>query len=466
MRILSVKLPLIENVELENFYSVIVKWLEKKNNSKNLCEKFKKSQNKTNINLCDGNFMLETFDGIINAIKYVCLNLSHKCDEQHWTTEVIYENNNDVKSVIIHINCSGSIIKFENVPNSRSEIIREFIDSSLIKQGKLFIQRKPIYTDNNNIDLLAGIIDGKENLNLPLIYISRINGVMGQEVDVEKLAERLAGIAYVIDEKSEEFSFELKEKTNKKNPFNGYVGIYYSNKGKILRNNQGNQLEKEIAEEVVRLVNAQTDSNSITVDKIKETKTKEESKENKDLYNGISDENDSLRKQLKDAVEKIKNLTEEKMLLCQKNECLQNAMNSSGIKESLLDKVPIKEFFDGEQHDLIVTILKKAAQNCGGFDTRQNELINELLKNFDYIGNGKIVNEVVKRVLSSAEPLSAKDWKELEKVGFKLVSDNNHYKVVYKENERYWFTISKSSSDIKSGKNNASDIIRRLSVYQ
>ena len=35
---------------------------------------------------------------------------------------------------------------------------------------------------------------------------------MGQEVDVEKLAERLAGIAYVIDEKSEEFSFELKEK--------------------------------------------------------------------------------------------------------------------------------------------------------------------------------------------------------------------------------------------------------------
>ena len=93
-------------------------------------------------------------------------------------------------------------------------------------------------------------------------------------------------------------------------------------------------------------------------------------------------------------------------------------------------------------------------------------MINELLKNFDYIGNGKIVNEVVKRVLSSAEPLSAKDWKELEKVGFKLVSDNNHYKVVYKENERYWFTISKSSSDIKSGKNNASDIIRRLSVYQ
>ena len=175
---------------------------------------------------------------------------------------------------------------------------------------------------------------------------------------------------------------------------------------------------------------------------------------------------DSMEARLDAAKKRIAELTEENTMLRNKNESLQSAFDASGIEESIVTKSPVKEFYDGEQHDLLVTVLKEAAMRNGSFDTRQYELINSLLENNEYIGNGREVEEVVKRVLSSGEQINKRDIAELKRVGFDLVSDNPHYKFVYRGNERYWFTVSKSPSDRRSGQNNASDIIKRITVYQ
>ena len=126
----------------------------------------------------------------------------------------------------------------------------------------------------------------------------------------------------------------------------------------------------------------------------------------------------------------------------------------------------IPEFFEGEQHDLVVSILQKALSNCGTKDTRQKELLTDLLAHNHIIGKGKELFEVVKSIFADGEDLSAKELAELKRVGFEITSENTHYKLVYK-GSKYWFSLAKTTSDkTRSGKNLTSDITKTLSVYK
>lgn len=220
--------------------------------------------------------------------------------------------------------------------------------------------------------------------------------------------------------------------------------------------------DSRIMDDVISVVTAQVDKDAPTWQQLYTDKMAADTA----LLDVFMGEFDSMEARLDAAKKRIAELTEENTMLRNKNESLQSAFDASGIEESIVTKSPVKEFYDGEQHDLLVTVLKEAAMRNGSFDTRQYELINSLLENNEYIGNGREVEEVVKRVLSSGEQINKRDIAELKRVGFDLVSDNPHYKFVYRGNERYWFTVSKSPSDRRSGQNNASDIIKRITVYQ
>ena len=154
------------------------------------------------------------------------------------------------------------------------------------------------------------------------------------------------------------------------------------------------------------------------------------------------------------------------MALTAKNESLQTALSRSESVQMIIEPSEIPEFFEGEQHDLVVSILTKALQNCGSKDTRQKELITDLLAHNKIIGNGKEMLEVVKAVFANGEDLSSKELADLKRVGFEITSDNTHYKLVYK-GSKYWFSLAKTTSDKNhSGKNLTSDITKTLSIYK
>ena len=140
-------------------------------------------------------------------------------------------------------------------------------------------------------------------------------------------------------------------------------------------------------------------------------------------------------------------------------------MESNNTLIPLLKKANISEFYEGEQHDLVVTILQKALCTSGTEETRRHELLSALLKENAIIGNGEETFEVIKKIFSDGEEMSPQNITELKRIGIEVVSEKNHYKLVYK-NSKYWFTVSKTPSDKRGGKNLASDITRRLSVYK
>ena len=131
----------------------------------------------------------------------------------------------------------------------------------------------------------------------------------------------------------------------------------------------------------------------------------------------------------------------------------------------MLKKSKAQEFFDGEQHDLVVSILTKALRDCDSAN-RDFELLSDILNENPIVGNGKGTLEKIKKIFSTTDGLKENDFSKLKEIGFEFISDQNHYKIRYKNNEKYQFTIYKTPSDYRGGKNMASDIIKKISVYK
>ncbi|MDE6397930.1 MAG: hypothetical protein K2L51_01265 [Clostridiales bacterium] len=466
MKILSTKLPLKDDVTKEQIYQTIIRWLKDNKQCKVAAEKFEQAENKDAVRIVEGYVTLETLTGKRNEIQYLAVRLTHIYKEQTWETELLYGESVTEKSVTIHIHCLGDATLFKKPPIVRTEIIRAFIADGLAKNGKLPIQATPIYADYDTLDYLATVMTTRYDQPIPMVYVSKIFDSSGYNSDIDKLSRNLAGIAHIVVEQNGDFAYNLKERTNGNNPFNGHIAIYYPN-GKIDRLRQSDiavygAADSRILADVIAAVTAQVDKDAPTWQQLYTDKIAADTVLLEDYMSGY----DSLEDKLKAAKEKITALTEENTVLRNKNDSLQAALSVSGIEENIISKSPVEEFYEGEQHDLLVTVLREAATRCGGFEMRQYELINSLLENNDYIGNGRETLEVVKKVLSSGEAIGKREIAELERVGFKLVAEQNHYKIVYRGNERYWFTISKTPSDRRSGQNNASDIIKRLTVYQ
>lgn len=59
-----------------------------------------------------------------------------------------------------------------------------------------------------------------------------------------------------------------------------------------------------------------------------------------------------------------------------------------------------------------------------------------------------------------------RDFRDLRELGFEISIDNTHYRLTFRENELYKFTLPKTPSDRREGKNSVSDITKRISVYK
>ena len=106
----------------------------------------------------------------------------------------------------------------------------------------------------DKIDFIADIMSNGCKLPLPIVYVSKIFGCDGYEVDVESLADNLAGIAYVIIEKTSDIADMLKIKIGK-NPYNGTIGIYYPNgSNEKIKPNEKNKIIPNIEKSVTAMV--------------------------------------------------------------------------------------------------------------------------------------------------------------------------------------------------------------------
>lgn len=468
MRVLSTKLNLIDSLTDEQFYGIIIKWLKAAGPCKSAGDTFENSEDKANTHFQVDYCTVDTLSIEKDDCAYRLFRLIHVFHEQAWTTEVILKTTVEDKIVYFHIDCSRDASRFDEIPEIRSDIIRAFIKSGFIRQSSVPVTMRPLETTPEILDLVASAIREEYNCEMPLVLITTYFGTMAGEIGEETIARKLAGMAYIVKCNNEETRI-LQDKAKRQAPFNGAIAIYSKDgKPKQFRKSDafhGAPLDSMVLREVQRIITAHVDAEAPTWNALHTEQVRTDAQEKSELLDVAFGENESLDEQLKKAKERIAELVRDNLQLNARLESLESALEEGG-SGGVIEKSPIEEFFDGEQHDLVVTILTKALANCGTQDTRRRELLVDLLEHNRIIGNGKEMLEVVKTVFANGEGVSSRELAELKRVGFEIISENTHYKLVYKGNEKYWFTLAKTPSDSRSGKNITSDITKRISVYK
>ena len=467
MRVLSTKLPMTDTFTEKELYGVIIKWLKNAGPCKPIGEAFEICDRKTTAHLNDTYCTIDTFVTKKEEVLFYLFKLEHVFHEQTWTTEVILKIEGARREVFFHIDCSRDATRFDEAPDIRTDVIRTFINSGFVKQPQVPITATPIEMTDELEDWLSTAVREEYDGEMPLVLATRFFDCMGYAVDEYSLARKLAGVAYVVTCDNES-TRGVQAKAKRRTPFNGSVAIYCAKgKPKIYRQESafhGTSLDKLILTEVQRFMTAKVDADAPTWKALRNEMLQAEAKEKTLLLDEAFDENGSLEEQLKRARARIAELSEENRALRSKNETLELALESDRT-DGFLTKAPVQEFFDGEQYDLIVTLLNNALRNYNP-ESRAYELIEKLIAVNKETGNGREIFAVVKSVLSDGQAPRESDLAKLRSVGFEVVSEANHYKLKFRGSEKYWFTLFKTPSDGRAGKNLVSDITKTLSIYK
>ncbi|MCD7724574.1 MAG: hypothetical protein LUI12_03330 [Clostridiales bacterium] len=469
MKCFSVKLDMSETFDEECFYNIIVSWLKDSGPCANIGSLLERTENKSSTTINGDHCSIESFVFSEQDTTYSLCRFTHLYYSQLWTTDIILSKNDKNNIVYLHVDCSGDVTRFEKIPEIRNKVVLHFVNSGKLKEKELPITDKPLEWNDKCKKIVVSAINGEYAGEMPVIFLSRIFNSAGYIVDPEDIARRLAGMAYVIKEGWEEVTAELKEITNARNPYNGVIGVYFSSPGSGRKysdpnGTKWNSITKDILTTVTNAVMAQVDRTAPTWNDLYNKKIAEESQKNREFIDEVFDINDTLENQLQTAKQKISKLTEENRNLRIQIENLKSVLDSSDIHNKLLTKAPTEEIFDGEQYDLVVTALNKALRSYNE-DSRSKELLDAIIAANPLIGNGKVIEERLRNILNG-ENLTERDFDEMKELGFDVVSESNHYKLVFVKDKRYWFSVSKTPSDYRENKNLLSDILRALSIYK
>lgn len=373
----------------------------------------------------------------------------------------------------------------------------------LADDGDLSVGRTPIMINETNAQILANVVNGEADYRLPIVYISK-TPENTDPVNTGILAGRLKGVAHVLVQESRDSSHILKEFCNGANEYSGAVGIYYPKQTIEHRkylNRSAIGYDEFLMEKTIRQVihynNAQMVdtlytwqgvNNALLLDKLKsqreerlraeEARAKAE-REVSDIRETLDEEKERIRREEKeqarheadtliegfdDDMQRLQRQVEE---LTRANEALQYENQGLKAKLDANGDVPVLnlgdeyEFFQGEIKDLILMVLTDALKDMSQ-KSRRSDVVKDIIRSNDYrrICAGKA--EEIKVLLKNYDGMSSRLRQELINLGFKITDDGKHYKLTYYEDGRYTLAMSKTPSDVRTGKNAAQEIIRAI----
>ena len=150
----------------------------------------------------------------------------HSDDGSVWDTD--YVMNFKERRMCIHLDRSYDA---DAIGISRRFSTPHFI--TLLEKGgylsadqDLAVSRDVLFINDQNMELLADVINGKQNYQIPVIFVSK-RFINRDPLDAAFLASRVKGVAHVMVLEDTEYGYALREKCGSRNEFDGAIGIYY-----------------------------------------------------------------------------------------------------------------------------------------------------------------------------------------------------------------------------------------------
>lgn len=387
-----------------------------------------------------------------------------------WVNDCIFINDKGKRSMLVQLECNNLQFKTKLKSPHKPHIIKMCLEKGYCgNDSGIPVVDMPLKAEEY-FDMCSSIMTGKSNNSLPVVYIS-YDLFNKPAADPRKLAQNLGGIAHVFIEQTKDTSLSLKKCTSERNVHNGYIGIYYP-KCEVHKTFNPEHysdpigLQKDIIQNVQQSLINRSDAASFSWDQIsglqarqKMLKWQETSESDK---NELSNFLNLFDKEITDKNKMIDDLNNQIYSL-QSQLDFQREQNLSKNSET----VPLlagdeRELYKNEIKLLLTSILSQVKDRYPE-NSRPYTIIQSLLNANPHTNECKKVIDTVKRVFSNNEALNKSSIKELEKVGFKFISDNSHKKMVFYD-DRYPFAISNTPSDSRGGKNMVSDINKIINV--
>lgn len=337
--------------------------------------------------------------------------------------------------------------------------------------GDLPVAKTPIYITDSNVDVLARVINGESTYRLPVVYVSRT--VYDQEpVDVEKLSNRLKGVAHVLVQQSRDSDKAIRVLTNDRNEYFGAVGIYYPNKSVhsrrfLLRNNviPDRKMMELIIRKVMLYCNCQQIDGSYTWDgvmnSISRDRLENQRQERMSAETELDKYIEEFDKELSQMQNRIDALVKENNALRAENAGLSNKINEIDEKPVLIMGNE-DDLYPGEIKEMILSILDEELKKRAPKESRRNDVLSDIIKNNDFDNLNQKKKQEILNILGKYSGMNAKVKGELRNFGFQIEEDGKHYRLTYFKDKRYKTTLAKTPSDNRGGQNIAHEIQKTM----
>lgn len=383
-----------------------------------------------------------------------------------WVSTIVFSRSQPTSWIGVRTSCESQH------PSARLPVARKpvFVQTFLTRlgggsDGEIKVQPVPLRLANSDIPLAARCMSGRAGCRLPLIYVSaRFQG--GHTVDVESLAEALAGMAHVLVEPNRAFSVRLMSEVSSQNVYGGAIGVYWPEGGGrrsfFLHHESESLLEMEraVVEEVRSALANRRPLPRVTWPAVQElisrrtynTLREQGSTEVQKYAEEFDKELKSKQEEIEDAEREISRLEAE----LRKYQA-QNPMQS-GLA---LQTAPEQDLYAGELLGVVRDALADAVTRVTE-DSRRQHILNSIVRANPPTGEAEAMRNRLKTLLRDFRSMDAKVRSALQDMGFEISEEGKHFKIVFQGDDRYTFTMPKSGSDHRGGLNLASDIARLL----
>lgn len=364
----------------------------------------------------------------------------------------------------------------EDTAFSTPHFLTLLIDGGYLKDDNgLAILRDGLPITEDNLDILAKVINGEAKYKLPVVYVSKT--VYNRDpVNIRWLCSKLKGVAHILVESDKRLNYLIRTACNDMNEYNGGIGIYFPNGSHrrfCFRAYTGGDrvLLDKVIRSVLQYVNVQTIpllytwpgvNNSLLADRL--TSQQKERQEAEEAREKAENEVEEYLGAFDEDMEKYKKQIDE---LTRANISLQ--MENQGLRAKLsgTESVPVlylgdeDEFFQGEIKEILLDAVNEALKDTSA-KTRRADVLNDILISNGYQNIRDERERQIKTMFRDYKSLSGTLRQQLVALGFEITEDGKHYRLAYYGDDRYKTTIAKSGSDWREGKNIALTILRNM----
>lgn len=458
MQIYSAIFPVKKILTQDTLIKLVIEWNQ--GSPHNKIENLNWDGQKRNVKFEEENLSLSIEE--IRKYNIVAIRF-HQLDENNiiWNTDIIVNFNTYIFSIKLDRETTIDTVGF--VPQFKPPVlVNMLLDRGYIGDDNgIQISDQPIVITKSNYEIIENIICRNREYSMPVIYVTKSWG--RYPFRVRELAYRLRGVAHIFIEEDSDISKFLRKSCNGINSHHGSVGIYYPGNSatyKIIATGKYAEHEEILIDRIVnivcRYVNQQARDKMMTWEGIQnellklryasasEKKVKAEN-EVSEVYENFSDE-------LEEKERTIEELNNRIMALQAENQGLR-AKYEQTTEIPLLYYGVEDELFEGEIKDQVLDMLSNQLRSIRK-NTRKEQILRDVLECNESTGALNDKRNEIKRILKGYTKVGDSLKRNLKAFGFNITKEGGHYKIIYKNNSKYMFTMAASGSDSQCGGEN------------